>query len=57
MTTTYLPQGHAWKEVYVESNVGAEYQWECKCGATFYVCHDQTDTTTTFEDGDGSCDD
>lgn len=53
MTRIALPEGHVWKEVYVDSGVGVEYQWECRCGAMFYVCIDQDDITTQYEDGDG----
>ena len=45
------PHRHRWTEVTTPQNVGAEYRYECRCGATKYVVVDQGEMTTTITAG------
>ena len=47
------PHRHRWTEIDgPTTGCGAEWFYECRCGATKYVCEDQGETTTEITEGE-----
>lgn len=54
--TIYLPEGHKWREAYVDTGCGVDYLWECqRCDASFYVNIDQGHKMTEYLEGKREC--